>query len=264
MAIAPIDQQQTVSQPFLWGKGGKRMTPEEIERERKMAAALMGVDFSPVGHWTQGLGRVAGNVLGGLREREADKAAAANTAESNSVLSALLNPQPAGNELMSPGSEVPVPGGTPSAVGGMPSASQIASILANPYLDPSVKAAAQQFGKRAQPIEIAGKLVDPTTYKVLGDFSTPEQSEFERALAASGVQPGSPEWAAAMKTKVQNTLDPWTNIVSGGNSFTGRQSLVDRALNGVAPASPTPPTVLPPDFDFGEGGPTQPASGGFR
>lgn len=60
----------------------------------------------------------------------------------------------------------------------------------------------------------------------------PAPTEFERALSASGVQPGTPEWQKAMATKVQNTLDPWTTIVSGGESLSGRQSLVDAALNG--------------------------------
>jgi hypothetical protein len=259
MRPSDVGQMQTTSTPFVWGKGGKRMTPEQIERERQIAASLMVVDFSPVQHWTQGLARVAGNAVGSLREGRAENAAAQNTAESNNVLTALLNPQPAGNELMSPGSEVPVPGGTPSV-------DPVVQALTSPYIDDATKRMAmQQYtsrNKKAEPIEVAGKLVDPTTYKVLGDFSTPAQSEFERALAASGVQPGSPEWAAAMKTKVQNTLDPWTNIVSGGNSFTGRQSLVDRALNGGAPAA-APPPVLPPDFDFGEGGSTPTASGTF-
>lgn len=64
---------------------------------------------------------------------------------------------------------------------------------------------------------------------------TPKQvapTEWERTLQASGIMPGTPEWQKAMATKVQNTLDPWTTIVSGGESLSGRQSLVDAALNG--------------------------------
>jgi len=57
-------------------------------------------------------------------------------------------------------------------------------------------------------------------------------TEFDRALMASGIQPGTPQWTDAYKTKVQNTLDPWTNIVSGGESLSGRQSVVERALTG--------------------------------
>lgn len=46
-------------QPFLWGQGGRRLTPEEIARQRQIADALLAPDYSPVGHWLQGLARMA-------------------------------------------------------------------------------------------------------------------------------------------------------------------------------------------------------------
>lgn len=38
------------AEPFVWGDGGTRMTPEDIARRREMADALIaqGADFSPV------------------------------------------------------------------------------------------------------------------------------------------------------------------------------------------------------------------------
>ena len=42
------------SQAFTWGSGGRRMTPDDIARERALAARQMKSDFSPVQHWTQG------------------------------------------------------------------------------------------------------------------------------------------------------------------------------------------------------------------
>lgn len=86
-------------------------------------------------------------------------------------------------------------------------------------------------------------------------------TEFERTLIASGVQPGSPEWTAAFARKRDNTLDPWTNIVSGGESLIGRQSQVQRALmgggdqasSGGAPAKVTSPAefdALAPGTQF--------------
>ena len=69
---------------------------------------------------------------------------------------------------------------------------------------------------------------------------TPKQAaptEWERTLEDSGVVRGSPEWQKAMATKVANTLDPWTNLVSGGESFMGRQSQVQQAMGGGGPVS---------------------------
>lgn len=67
-------------EPFLWGNGGARLTPQQIARERQMAAQMAegAMDFSPVQHWTQGLGRVAQGLLAGLDYRNADAAATKN------------------------------------------------------------------------------------------------------------------------------------------------------------------------------------------
>lgn len=45
--------------PFVWGARGQKMTPDEVDRQRMVAQALMakGADFSPAGHWTEALGR---------------------------------------------------------------------------------------------------------------------------------------------------------------------------------------------------------------
>jgi hypothetical protein len=79
----------------------------------------------------------------------------------------------------------------------------------------------------------------------------PQPGEFERALMASGVNPGTPEWTQAMKTRAANMLDPIVNTPYGP---------MMRSM--VAPQMPTKPvgplTPLPDD-----GGPTPQASGGF-
>src|SRR3546814_20801155 len=68
MAIAPVGQMQT-AQPFTWGQGGQRLTPEDIALQRRLAAQQMqqGADFSPIGHWSQGLAREIGRAS--CRER---------------------------------------------------------------------------------------------------------------------------------------------------------------------------------------------------
>ncbi|MGB6104681.1 MAG: hypothetical protein WBF88_12645, partial [Pusillimonas sp.] len=92
--VAGLAQQQPAGPAFTWGKGGRRMTPEDIERERAIAARQMKSDYSPVGHWLQGVGRVADNVLGALRDRSAQKAAAANSADSMRIAELLTQPPP--------------------------------------------------------------------------------------------------------------------------------------------------------------------------
>lgn len=49
-----------------------------------------GSDFSPVGHWTQGLARVSDALLGAYGMKQADQAAAANVAENKRIMEALL------------------------------------------------------------------------------------------------------------------------------------------------------------------------------
>lgn len=54
-------------------------TPESIERRRRVADALLniGTDFSPVGHWTQGLARVANAMAGAYGEYKLNQEEAA-------------------------------------------------------------------------------------------------------------------------------------------------------------------------------------------
>lgn len=78
--------------PFVWGKGGRAMTPEDVERERELVAlarAKMG-DTSPVGHWTQGATRVVDALGAVLREKRTNKAEAAGLASADEAIAALL------------------------------------------------------------------------------------------------------------------------------------------------------------------------------
>ncbi|RYG88116.1 MAG: hypothetical protein EON59_05430 [Alphaproteobacteria bacterium] len=250
------------NEPFLWGRGGKRLTPEEVAYERQMAERQLagGADYSPVGHWTQGLARVAEGLTGGLRLRDARKSNEANAAESRSVLEALLNP-PA---PVSPGAEVPTPGGNPQAGGINPA---ILSALSNPYIDDSTrKLAMQQYQtatKRAEPMEINGQLIDPTTRQVLGDYRTAPAAPDIIQLAQIANDPARPEFerkAAADRITALN--DPIINVpLPGDRVFLGPRSGISALGNG---GGAQPPATLPPDFDgFDKGGPTPSASGGF-
>ena len=78
--------------PFLWGAGGRRLTPEEILMERKAATALgsEAMSTAPVGHWSQGLNRVLQGLMAGYDSYSADQASKVNGAESSAVIQALL------------------------------------------------------------------------------------------------------------------------------------------------------------------------------
>lgn len=80
------------AEPFVWGAGGSRITPEQVAKMRALAEAEMAEagSFAPVAHWTQGLARSLGAVTGGVRARRADKADAQLAADSDAVTKALL------------------------------------------------------------------------------------------------------------------------------------------------------------------------------
>ena len=109
--------------PFVWGAGGSRLTPDQLSAKQKIAANLMKSDYSPVGSISQGFGRVADNLIGALQTRKLDKQQQANTAHDQTIASLLAG------------------GGTKT------STSAVASALANPYLSDSTR-------------QLAGKVFD--------------------------------------------------------------------------------------------------------
>ena len=83
----------------------------------------------------------------------------------------------------------------------------------------------------------------------------PQQpGEFEQALIASGVQPGTPQWTQAMQARVTNTVDPVVMTPQG-------PMLRSQLLGGSVAGQPAPPGVTFTPVD--PGGPTPSASGGF-
>lgn len=91
-AATRIGQMQTAA-PFTWGKGGQRRTPEQVAIDSRVAQALMaeGSDYSPIGHWTQGLARLSQGIMGGLKARDARRAEEANMAESAAVRDRVMS-----------------------------------------------------------------------------------------------------------------------------------------------------------------------------
>lgn len=115
--------------PFVWGQGGRRMTPEQVAAERARALELGAGDYSPVGHWAQGLGRIADGLESGFARRDANRAADVNAAETDAVLKALME--------------------------GSPNQQTTIAAATNPYVTDQVRTIAQSLmPKRAQPTDL--------------------------------------------------------------------------------------------------------------
>lgn len=86
--------------PFTWGAQGKKMSPEEVARQRAVAALLSqeAIDTSPVGHWSQGAARLVNAFSGVRKERQASAAEEQGRSGAKSVIDALLG---GGNVSMS-------------------------------------------------------------------------------------------------------------------------------------------------------------------
>ena len=145
--------------PFLWS-GNERLTPEQVQRKRKVAQALMkeGGNYSPVQSWTQGAARVAQALVGGWEDRKAGEAEKANAAEDSGLLSGLL----AG------ATGAPAAVAAPAAAPSSPSA---AGPVAAPNVSPDIKTGIVQTASALgiDPVDLAttisyetGGTFDPT------------------------------------------------------------------------------------------------------
>ena len=79
---------RTWADPFLWGEGGARLSPEDVARRQSEASDRVrrGADYSPVGHWTQGLARMSDSIIGALMDRSAGAAKTAGYAEADAEM----------------------------------------------------------------------------------------------------------------------------------------------------------------------------------
>lgn len=114
-------QQPQTAAAFQWGQGGARLTADQITQRTKIAQQRMaaGMDYSPVGSWTQGLARVAQALVGGQELHQLDKATAANAAEGRAALASFATPD------------------------GKPSVASLISAASNPYVDENVQGIAK-------------------------------------------------------------------------------------------------------------------------
>lgn len=227
----PQGQMQTVAEPFVYGAGGRRLTPQDIAREREIAAAMMQTDYSPIASPWQGLARVSENVLGGLRQRSANKAQDVNRTEDDARIAALL-----GNA----GGAIPA-GGGPGAFQSSASGPNIAAILASPYAGEGVRALAKRQldlqDARAK-AQIGSEFAEPT----------------ETARLAREAYPNDPaKQSAFIQSVARNKEDPFVNVIGNPDfgTYAGRQSGLNAILGAGAQPQPQAmdaPDTLPADF----------------
>lgn len=103
------------AEPFVWGDGGTRMTPEEIARRREMAAALIaqGADFSPVVNPWQGIARLGQGWLGGRLAGLANEREGELNRYNEDLIASLLGQGGDGAEPVNPGAIFADPSATP-------------------------------------------------------------------------------------------------------------------------------------------------------
>ena len=102
------------SQPFQWGAAGQALTPEQVAQRQRAAQEMMaqGADYSPVGHWSQGLARLAQGLIGGYQARQANEAEQAGVASANEAMSPIIAALGGGSMPSMPMAS----GGTPASV----------------------------------------------------------------------------------------------------------------------------------------------------
>lgn len=116
---------------FIWGEGGAALTPEQIAARRKVENALVGkIDTSPVGHWTQGLARVADAFAGAVRRGQLDSAEKETTARGAADYDAAVKAMSGGATTSSPAS-IPMTG----AANEVSSTSPVTGDTFQPFMD---------------------------------------------------------------------------------------------------------------------------------
>lgn len=89
-AVDPVVQElMKPAEPFVWGAGGAKLTPEQVAALRAQGEGMAASDFSPVGHWTQGLGRALSNLEGGLKVKRAERMEGENRARDAELAEAM-------------------------------------------------------------------------------------------------------------------------------------------------------------------------------
>jgi hypothetical protein len=150
------------SAPFVWGSGGRKMTPEQIARQREIAEAMIAQagDTSPVQHWTQGAARVAQALAGVVKERRANSAEQSANQSGMAALAAALGGSGSGMAA-----DMPATGAQPSAASPDFSSVQPAEgFQADPRIRDGIASTATALG--IDPVDLATAI----SYETAGTF----------------------------------------------------------------------------------------------
>lgn len=141
---------QNPLEAFIWGAGGSKKTPEEIARDKEIAADLLmkAGNTSPVQHWTQGAARVADALSGVIKQKRAERAGEENATYNQDLLTKAYQSAFGGISSQS--------AATSTAAASIPASGASSEIAAT---SPAVAAVTPSFANDGT--ELGGYLSDP-------------------------------------------------------------------------------------------------------
>lgn len=236
-------------EPFVWGRGGTRLTPEQVLAERDHARAEIDEAGSgaPVGHWLQGLNRALGGLTGGLELRRARKAEEANRAESDAVIAALLDGNSDNRTLL--------------------------AAAANPYISDEARKLVGMEYARLNPKPSA----PPDIIELAQIANDPTRPPYEREAAAAAVKAKTDPFINATLPGGRFYSGPQSGLATamgGGDPVSGAPQTTAPPAEAIAELKGDPSPAARAEFDeafgvgsaarvLGQGGPTPRASGNF-
>ncbi|WP_457663699.1 hypothetical protein [Sinorhizobium medicae] len=233
------------NEAFVWGRAGRKLTPDQVAQEREAAALLAqgAMDYSPVAHWSQGLNRVAQGLLAGIDYRMADKAEADIAGVNKDLIASLL------------GGSAPAPAAdTATSIPMTSAADEVSATSPGLNVDPAIRDGIVQTASAlgVEPVDLATAIsyetagtFDPTktgpttkwgTHRGLIQFGEPQAQQYgvnwddpigsqlgengavANYLRSTGVKPG------------MGLLDIYSAINAGG---VGRYNASDAAAGGA-------------------------------
>lgn len=164
---------------FIWGAGGAKKTPEEIAREKEIAAQMLmkAGNTSPVEHWTQGAARVADALSGVIKERRANVAGEENATYNQDLITNLLGGgKPASSDAVTMSGGAGEVAGTSPASGMQSYRDAIAGIESAGSGDyAAIGPTHDKLGRALGRYQIMEANIGPWSQAALGQAITPDQ-----------------------------------------------------------------------------------------